>query len=320
VTEVDTDPAAACDFAIHGVTVRVQSGLGTHRDRLVGDFRPFVTKLSVAPEITVEIYEGDAAAGDDLSPSATGPLGNTIAWDKSGRLRIYGPYLLSDSAYLHEVRSYFAAAVLQRLVIAREVQQVHASGVVGRRGAVLFAGDRGAGKTSLALASTLAGAKYLSNDIALLERGPSVVHALGLPQSLTLGPGGAGWFTANFPELRLPAARAGRELTDKVRLDCGVLALDPGPARLSGIVFPERMDVLECPRARRLSTGEALVRLVSVTEAIAKWQQPPALLGGAYVDRLRTVCEAAAEQAESWHLQWSNDHHRNVALLQELVL
>jgi hypothetical protein len=314
------DPAPACDFAIHGVTVRVRCGVSSHRDRLLGDFAPFVTDLAVTPDITVEIYDRDPPADDDLPSSATGPLGNTIAWDASGRLSICGPHLASDAAYLHEVRSYFAAAVLQRLVKSREVQQVHSSGVVGRRGAVLFAGDRGAGKTSLALASTLAGASYLSNDIALLERRRAVVRVLGLPQSLTLGPGGARWFATHFPELPLPPSPVGRELPDKVRLECGALALDPGPATLSAIVFPERMDVLASPRAQRLSADEAFVRLISVTEAITKWQQPPALLGNAYIERLRNVCRAATEQADAWHLQWSHDHHQNVALLQRLVL
>lgn len=317
--EDDLGSPATCDFAIHGVTVRLRCDISMHRDRLLSDFKPFATGSSRRPDITVDVCERDQ--GKDVTPpTATGPMGSRIAWNASGDLSIVGPYLMSDAAYLHEVRSYFAAAVLQRLVSTREVQQVHASGVVGRHGAVLFAGDRGAGKTSLALAATLAGAKYLSNDIVLLERTDSVVSVLGLPQSLTLGPGGASWFAAHFPELPLPPSPPGFELPDKVRLGCGVLDLDPGPAPLSAIVFPERMDVLESPRARRLSTGEALVRLMSVTEAITKWQLPPALLGEAYAERLRTVCASAAEQAESWHLQWSHDHHQNVALLQTHVL
>jgi hypothetical protein len=291
-----------------------------HRERLLEDFAPFVAQIKGPPEITIDIGESPRDQSGPSLWAVSGPLGDAITCDATGRISISGPRIASDAAYLPEVRSYFAAVVLQRLVDARTVQQVHASGVVGSRGAVLFAGDRGAGKTSLALAATLAGARYLSNDIALIERDVAEVRVLGLPQSLTLGPGAASWFDAHYPQLGLPASLAGQELPDKVRLGCGTLALDPGPAALSGLIFPERMDVLAMPRAQRLETGEALVRLVSVTEAIMKWQLPPALVGDAYFERLQYVCEAAVQQAEAWHFQWCSDHELNVALLRELVL
>jgi hypothetical protein len=303
-------------YVVHGVRASASGEPAALLARLREDFAPFAATLAKPPHVTLDVGPSGASGWAAGQRRVMGLLGDEVAWDEGGRLAVRGPGLERSDAYLTEVRPYFAAAVLGRLTAERRAQQVHASGVVVRAGTLLFLGDRGAGKTSLALAAIGDGASHLASDIALLEQDAASVRVLGLPQTVTLGPGAARWFAEHSPGL-LPSS--GAISGEKLRVPADALAVQAGPVPLAGMMFPEPAFALDAPRAQQLAPGDALVRLVSATQAMSRWQWPPPLSGAPYLERLRDVCLAAVEQAPAWHVQWCRDHRRNARLLAELI-
>ncbi|WP_416955687.1 hypothetical protein [Streptomyces sp. Agncl-13] len=329
------------DLSVHGVAVRFGSAVADHFARLTLDYEPFFVPAATrepvssdADPLTFAVDFEDPGEKRPTDKLIAGSLGDTVVLAEDGSVRVFGPAIDDQRAYKEEIRAYLTATVLRRLVTTRGAQQFHASAVEGGRGAVLFAGAKKMGKTSMALLSTLGGASYMSNDITLLSLADQVA-VLGLPQPLTVGLGAVNWFATRRPESGLDRSRIDGGLTDHqlynleiddkqeltrsaiVRLGCGV---KDGPAPLSSIVFPEPNLSLDRPRIRLLARDEAMTRLAMLAEAFLKWEWPVALGADAYFDRMREVVSAAVEQADCYHFQWCPDHDRNLDLLRGTVL
>lgn len=83
-----------------------------------------------------------------------------------------------------QVRTFFIGAVLTAVLHQREVLVLHASGVVGSRGAVLFAGRSGDGKSTLLAALVGRGYEPFGDDAAVVTQDASqrlLAHP-GVPQ------------------------------------------------------------------------------------------------------------------------------------------
>ena len=83
-----------------------------------------------------------------------------------------------------QVRTFFLGAVLTAVLHRRGVLVLHASGVVGARGVVLFAGRSGDGKSTLLAALVRRGYEPFGDDAAVVTQGPTeqlLVHP-GVPQ------------------------------------------------------------------------------------------------------------------------------------------
>ncbi|MEU0386905.1 hypothetical protein [Streptomyces chartreusis] len=208
------------ELSVHGVAVRFGSPVADHFARLKVDYEPFfapaVTQGSVTSDsdaVTFAVDFEDPGTKRPTDKLIAGPLGDTIAIAEDGSVRVFGPAIGDKRAYQQEIRAYLTATVLRRLVTTRPAQQFHASAVEGGRGAVLFAGAKKMGKTSMALLSTLGGASYMSNDITLLSVADQV-DVLGMPQPLTVGLGAVNWFAAQRPESGLDRSRIDDGLND----------------------------------------------------------------------------------------------------------
>ena len=263
----------------------------------------------------------------------TGPLGDELREISPSALHLTGPRISEDAAYITEVRAYFAAAVFSRIVRLRVAQQIHASAVLGDQGGVAFVGHKKAGKTSMALLALTAGADFVSNDITFLEADANGVQLLGIPQTLTLGPGAVNWFGQHSPETGIEAsvrtdvtAEELYNMEDRNKYSlylskvAGFTKIIAAPVRLGHIVFPEPAMVLAQPRAVRLTPEEAQVRLSMHSEAMMKWGWPPQLLGGEYLRRLTDVTAAVTKSTPCWLVQWCPSHQLNREMLGKLVL
>lgn len=83
-----------------------------------------------------------------------------------------------------QVRTFFLGAVLTAVLHQRGVLVLHASGVVGARGAVLFAGSSGGGKSTLLAALVGRGYEPFGDDVAVVTQEATnqlLVHP-GVPQ------------------------------------------------------------------------------------------------------------------------------------------
>jgi hypothetical protein len=321
-------------FDVHGVTVKVTSDIEHHLRRLDCDFGTFAVDAIEDPQLRYEVVHAPISEDDRHAALTEGPLGDVVSRRPDRALRISGPRVDEPTAYVQEVRSYFAASVFSALVSGRRAQQIHASAVEGTQGGVAFVGAKKAGKSSTALLSLTAGADFVSNDITFLDATTSEVRILGIPQAVTLGPGASRWFSANAPEVGVPAPESRGEASAEAEYNT------EGPAkyevsvatvrtftgvrregvRLDHLVFPEPGMWLSAPRAVEIRPGEAMVRLLMSCEAMFKWGWPPALVGEHYLERLSDIVRCATEQASCWLFQWCPDHHANRDLLRKIVL
>lgn len=90
---------------------------------------------------------------------------------------------LESGASPREVRRYFLGLVLTAILRQRGVLVLHASGVVGARGAVLFAGHSGDGKSTLLAALASRGHETLGDDaVAVTERAGQLFAHPGFAQ------------------------------------------------------------------------------------------------------------------------------------------
>jgi hypothetical protein len=321
-------------YDIHGTVVRVTSDRPEHLARLDDDFGTFTTDggRRVDPELHYEI-RARTPEEVGLPPVAVGPLGDVVTEPGDGVLRLSGPGLTEPAAYITEVRAYFAAAVFSRLVRLRPTRQIHASAVRGGQGGVAFIGHKKAGKTSMALLALTAGADFVSNDITFLEAAADGVHVLGIPQTLTLGPGAVDWFGRHAPQTGIDAPPVGEVSAEELynmegrnkyalRLPevAGFATVVGEAVELGHIVFPEPGMALAEPRAVRLTPDEAQVRLCMHSEAMTKWGWPPELRGRDYLRRLEEVTAAATRATACWLFQWCPDHGLNRKLIADLVL
>lgn len=320
---------ASLALDLHGVTVSVHSPVRHQLERLRRDFGGSAL-LQAQSDLQVELLPtGGEAPG--TTARIRGVLGATISsGDKGRRIVIAGPSIANPDSYLVEVRPYFAAYLFDRLINLREAQKLHASAVAWEDRAFLFAGEKLAGKTTMALVSVTAGARYMANDISFVELTGEGLTVLGLPQDLTVGAATGSWLERTTPHLAEPAPEPGTaqgreaDATEKRTISIDRLGrtadIERGSVPLAAIIFPESALGLSEPRARRLDYGEAVVRLASTSEATPKWDLPPTLGGDRYLERMTKIVTASASRVACWHLQWCPDHDANRALLLKLGL
>jgi hypothetical protein len=267
-----------------------------------------------------------------LATTIIGGLGDHMnAGD--GTVSLVGPRVDEDIAYVVELRGYFTASILRKLVERQCFQQVHASVVDSDIGSVAFAGAKKSGKTSLALLSIATGRTYKSNDISFLRKSTDTgyVEASGLPQALTVGLGAQDWFARNVPRIGLSTTQDRMQPSDLYLLEIGekiqltrddiakFAAVDATPTRLGAIVFPEPNMQRDTARIRRITADEAAIRLAMLAEHHLRWGLQPLISADTYFEQMKLVIEQATAQAETFHMQWCPDHFSNLQVLEREV-
>ncbi|MEG1312099.1 MAG: hypothetical protein RSD47_08855 [Romboutsia sp.] len=94
-------------------------------------------------------------------------------WIKSGTEVIVDP---CENADLHMLKTYLMCSCLGFIMLQREMVAIHGGTVVFDEKAVIFTGDRGAGKSTLTIALRLKGYSFISDDVAStsLNNGPII--------------------------------------------------------------------------------------------------------------------------------------------------
>jgi hypothetical protein len=317
-------------FDVFGVTARFMSTEPTHHLALMADYAPFQVERLDTCDVELRVILGQLPPA--TPETIIGSLGDHLDV-RADTLTLIGPRVGDSDAYVTELRPYFTGSILRLLVARQRVQQIHASVVGTPHGAVVFAGPKKSGKTSLALLSVATGRAYKSNDISFLRLSEDGKHvdAFGLPQSLTVGLGAQDWFARHLPDLGMGATQDGMTASDLYFLEIGekknisraevesFAAVEARPSPLSAIVFPEPNMNRALPRIRELSKDEAAMRLSMLAEVHLRWGLPPMIDRRRFFDTLTTVITQATTQARCFHLQWCHDHNENLRLLEAEV-
>ncbi len=156
------------------------------------------------------------------------------------------------------VRYHFLDAMVYTLLDARHLVAVHAACVAKDRRGVLFVGDSGAGKSSLAYACARRHWTYVSDDATALIRRKAGRAVLGNPQSFRFRPATA----VLFPELRAPSKLRNGKPTIEIRTEDlpGIRTSDECVVQF--VIFLNRLDCdVEVPSLVPVPRREALRRL-----------------------------------------------------------
>jgi hypothetical protein len=141
----------------------------------------------------------------------------------------------APGAGMQEWQRMLIAQVLPFASVLHGLEVLHASAAVVDGGAVAFAGPSGAGKTSLALALSEAGAGFLADDVLAIER---------IGEELIVHPGAPIAAIDREEARRLrddgPGARERQVLGINRREEITRMAIDAAPAPLRAIFFIER--------------------------------------------------------------------------------
>jgi len=186
-----------------------------------------------APLVTVEIR----------GPSGTG--GHELLFD--GAAVLLSP---RTGDIIHEIDNQLSVHIAR----ARpDLYFVHA-GVLSFEGeAILLAGESGAGKSTLTYALASAGLEYLSDEIAGIEPGTGLVHPY--PRAICLK-------REPPAPLALPSSGCLRtEWTLHVAARSLSATIARGPSPLKKVFFIRYTPSQKSPAVRRLSVGEAALRL-----------------------------------------------------------
>jgi hypothetical protein len=172
------------------------------------------------------------------------------------------------------------------------VSALHCACVVRNGQGLILGGASGAGKSSLALALSLTGFTYLSDDWTYFSRAGSAAHAWGLPTPVKLLPDAVRY----FPQL------AGATLSSSLN---GELAYEVDPVAEFGVdraLFCQPTWVVFVERTKsagatftRISSEDAFVRFASQLERL------PACLADMRVPQLQTI--RTLVERECWVLR-----------------
>ncbi len=182
---------------VHGIKVKVDCYIKGLIEELKRDYGVFFTKGE--KDFDVEVI---------VEKLATNVL------DREYFITLKGNYCLVRKSKIHfliindkdvkfykgEFRKYFTAVISRNLYEKYNALCFHSATVDINGKGIVFMGESGSGKTSLALQFFLNDAKYVSNDLTFLHKEKNV-HILGMPQQTNLGHGALAWFYKKSPDL-----------------------------------------------------------------------------------------------------------------------
>ncbi len=174
-----------------GVDIRVQGMARESADRMLREWRRFVTDSVVEPFLSIEVSFVDG----DVAPGPFDPKQMSSAFDANGaRFSMNGGRASvgqTGQTQITLVRGlgpaeYFTLMNLLRAALAwrlphRGAALLHAAGIVVEHRAFLLVGAEGSGKSTWAALGERAGARVLSDDLVLVDGGGPGLDALGSP-------------------------------------------------------------------------------------------------------------------------------------------
>ncbi len=101
-------------------------------------------------------------------------------------LIVWGSFVTGSSFYLSEFRKYFISFLTWILLRKKNMFLLHSSSALVNGKCILFAGNSGAGKTTMEMTMVKNGATYISNDLTFIYVENNRVKVLGIPQKITM--------------------------------------------------------------------------------------------------------------------------------------
>ncbi len=178
-------------LSFSSVSIHVQGMTRESADRMLEEWRPFVTHATGEPFLSLQVSFVDG----DVDPGPFRPqlMSSTFEPD-AARFSMNGGEVRVDETGQAQVtltrglgpKEYFTLMNLLRAALAWRLPQrgaalLHAAGIVLGQTAFLLVGSEGSGKSTWAALAERVGARVLSDDLVLVDGGGARLDALGSP-------------------------------------------------------------------------------------------------------------------------------------------
>jgi hypothetical protein len=188
---------------LSGLVVRLRGLDDALASAFASEWAPFIAGAGTTPWLDVEVRSSDRvmAAGRVMQPSLTGDVKDGAArfWSDEGELtidaegRAYVSLARGDDRWRFWGLVNLLAAALAVRLPSRSGALLHAAGIVLDGRAFLLVGQEGSGKSTFAAVARRGGARVISDDTVLVDRGEDGLVLLGSPfrahEATNPGPG-----------------------------------------------------------------------------------------------------------------------------------
>jgi len=305
-------------YNVHGV--RAQLCMDGHEElvkKLNVDYGWF---LSTETEGTVDVKLFVNRKTDSDINLIKSICGNHIGIDKN-EFYFNGEHTEDERFYEDDFRPYFTTSIYYCLFMKSRDVMIHSSSVNFKNKVLVFIGDSGCGKSSLALRCVLDGASYFSNDVLYLNLKNNKIVAKALPQELNIGSQAYDWFSDNIDNFTDLCEEKFIEFLHKSTKRCILPQTIKKDSILEGdvshVIFPEPM----------LNSKEPIMEEISLSLAIRKSypQIFPMYKIGYYpdiggLDLVNTLNDmfVGDNEVKFYCLYWCSDHNKNLDLIKKV--
>lgn len=233
-----------------------------------------------------------------------------------------GEHLGDDDFYTEDFRPYFTTAIYYCLYTNSRDIMIHSAAVDYEGHTVLFIGDSGCGKSSLALRCVLDGGSYFSNDITYLSLDNGNLMVKALPQELNIGDQAYKWFEANIKDFDKLCEEKTMIFLHKFEKKCILPQSIKKDTNLFGkvscVVFPEPMLNKEEPKIEKISKSVAIRQIYQQILPMFKRGYYPDIEGFALIDTLKSMLEVD-KSIEFYSLYWCGNHDKNLEAIKSAM-
>lgn len=253
----------------------------------------------------------DIEVNNDIkSNSFVTKLGNRC-FLSDNTLFFWGNHIMDVDFYLKEFRKYLIAVISWILHKDKDMILLHASAVEMNGRCVLFAGNSGSGKTTMAMNLVKKGAKYISNDLTFMYVRGDKVMVLGVPQKITME-------KDTYEHCGLNYA---------VEKDINRMYIDPAGqiavklnAELDTIVLLSK-DVRRAePLLEQVDVHAGMARLISKTIHAYKWGFKPFREDYGYFSVLNRILKCIEKNVSLYCMIWGKNHCENYNIIMKEVI
>ncbi len=311
---------------VHGISIKLFSYTEEIINKLKHDYGLFYT--SEEDNIDIEVIV-EKAKDNYLGREYFVSLKGNYCFVSREKIHFYIVNENDAKFYTGEFRKYFTAVISRKLYEKYKALCFHSASVEMNGKGIVFMGESGSGKTSLALQFFLSKAKYVSNELTFMYKDKEV-NILGMPQQINLGKGALAWFYKKSPELigenyneKYKNCNA-KELFEKGNLD--KISIDIAQKKLISlssvckyIIFPNPNVGAKEPIIELLSPETFATKLLSYIIPPTKYGFQSINDSKEYYDTVVELVNKIVTNAKGFEYYWTENHDTNEYFLKKFM-
>ena len=306
-------------LCVHGLNIRVETEFEYLLQLLKRDYGIFFVEQKVdVADIIIRVVKGD---GDKKRGIIT-PMDNLCIISEESMF-FFIKTMSDESFYKRDFRKYFTAFISWNLFLARNALCFHSSCVSKNNIGIIFMGESGCGKTSLAVEMGVNGYDYMSNELTFISSEIDNVYIYGMPQEINLGAEALDWFEKNYPERFCLLENEGMlklEFTEKnKRIYSQRIFEKVSTSCYEGIIiFPEPDLYAEVPFFEKVPPENLAIQLMRYFLFPSEWKFRP-YIDEDLLEKLENIFIDIANKIPAYHFRWTKNHEQNRKVIEKII-